>query len=211
MKQFSTNDLQQLPSRFRAQLINSIEGIKPAFLIGTANAEGATNLAIFNSVHHIGANPPLIGFILRPLTVERHTYDNLKETGEFTLNSIHTEFVKQAHQTSAKYPEGISEFDETGFTPEYYSDIQAPFVKESGVQLGCRYKNEYLIEENGCVHVIGEIIHVGVDERFLSDDGWFNLSDAGTAGIIGLDGYVKTTLIDRFSYAKPNTKSESLL
>lgn len=211
MKHFTAEDLHTLPSRYRAHLINSIGGIKPGFLLGTADTDGNTNLAVFNSVHHIGANPPLIGFILRPLTVERHSYFNLKETGFFTLNSIHTEFVQQAHQTSAKYPEGESEFDKTGLTATFIDEFKAPFVKESSIQIGCRYRNEYLIEENGCVHLIGEIVHVRIDEQYLTEDGWYDVPASGAAGIIGLDGYVKSELIERFSYAKPDSKPESQL
>lgn len=48
--------------------------------MGTVNKIGHTNLAIFNSVIHIGANPPLMGFISRPNSGERHTLENIQET-----------------------------------------------------------------------------------------------------------------------------------
>jgi hypothetical protein len=61
--------LTQYDSRFRATFINSLAGLKQAILIGTKSKEGSTNLAIFNSLIHIGANPALWGFICRPATV----------------------------------------------------------------------------------------------------------------------------------------------
>lgn len=48
-----------LEDRKRVSLINSLSGFKSLNLIGTINNnQGQTNLAIFNSVVHIGANPP---------------------------------------------------------------------------------------------------------------------------------------------------------
>lgn len=77
-KAFTFDEIMRLPSRYRANLINKVSGFKPANLIGTKSKSGQTNLAVFNSVVHIGANPPYLGFILRPTTVERHTYENIK-------------------------------------------------------------------------------------------------------------------------------------
>ena len=75
--------LQAQDSRYRATLINSLAGVKQAFLIGSKSSSGHSNLAIFNSLIHIGANPPLWGFLCRPDTVKRDTLQNILETGEY--------------------------------------------------------------------------------------------------------------------------------
>ena len=78
----SRADIDDLDSRRRANLINSVTGIKPANLIGTKSDARIENLAIFSSVLHLGSNPPLIGMITRPVgEVPRHTYQNIKERG----------------------------------------------------------------------------------------------------------------------------------
>ena len=61
MTHFSSTDISQMEQRFRASFINSLGGFKSVVLVGTANESGETNLAIFNSLFHIGANPPLCG------------------------------------------------------------------------------------------------------------------------------------------------------
>ena len=73
---------------------------------------------------------------MRPFSVERHTYNNIKETNYFTINHINKEIYKQAHQTSARYDKDVSEFDECGLTPEYSDTIKAPYVKESKIKIG---------------------------------------------------------------------------
>ena len=70
-------DIQQIEHRKRTALINSLSGFKSLNLIGTASQEHETNLAVFNSVIHLGADPALMGFISRPHSVERHTIENI--------------------------------------------------------------------------------------------------------------------------------------
>ncbi|MET6991941.1 flavin reductase family protein [Sediminicola arcticus] len=211
MIHYSEEQLALLNSRFRANLITSCTGYKSSNLLATKSKEGTTNVAIFNSVVHIGSNPPMLGFILRPLTVKRNTYDNFKDSGYFTVNQIHKDIIKNAHDTSAKYESDVSEFSKTNLTEEYMNEFQAPFVKESHIKLGCRYINEYEIKENGCLLIIGEVLDVYVPEDIVHEDGWVQLDKADTAAIIGLDGYALPQLLDRFSYAKPDQKSYSLI
>jgi flavin reductase (DIM6/NTAB) family NADH-FMN oxidoreductase RutF len=77
---FSSSDIMSFEKRYRAAFINSLGGFKSVCLIGTINNIKQSNLAIFNSIVHIGANPPLIGFVVRPDSVERHTLENILET-----------------------------------------------------------------------------------------------------------------------------------
>jgi flavin reductase (DIM6/NTAB) family NADH-FMN oxidoreductase RutF len=86
------------------------------------------NTAIVSSVVHLGANPALIGYVSRPNTVERHTVENIKETKFYTINHIHESFIKQAHQTSARYGKDVSEFDAVGLSAEFIDNFHAPFV-----------------------------------------------------------------------------------
>ena len=70
---------------FKINLINSCSGFKSANLLGSISNEGVSNVAVFSSVIHLGSNPPTLGFILRPTTVPRDTYKNIKESGVFTI------------------------------------------------------------------------------------------------------------------------------
>ena len=196
------NDFQALSRVPRLNLINSCMGYKSANLIGTVSGEGQTNLAVFSSVTHLGSDPALLGFILRPTTVSRHTYSNIKETNNFSVNAISQSFIAQAHQTSANYPIEVSEFEVTGIEPEWKEGISIPFVKESPIQLLCNYVNEYEIKENGTIHVIASIEKIFVKEELLGEDFWIQLDKGNVVAINGLDGYAKTELIERFPYAR---------
>ena len=204
MEYFDHNAIKNFSKLYRLNMINSITGYKSANMIGSRSNSGIENLAIFSSITHLGSNPPLLSFILRPNTVPRHTYKNLKENEVFTVNHVAFNQLEDAHHTSAKYDEGISEFDQTGLTPLYKNNFNAPFVKDSPVQLGCRYRNEYYIKENGCVFIVASIEHIFIKKELLKDDGWVNLEDGSVMTINGLDGYALPKLQKRLEYARPN-------
>ena len=203
MQHFSKENIDALAIRYKNNLINSISGYKSANLIGTKNKTGNTNLAIFNSVVHLGSNPALLGFILRPTTVPRHSYQNMKETGVFTINHISKDQIEDAHHTSAKYPENISEFDQTKLVEVYKQDCFAPFVKGAPVQIACRYVNDYLIKENDTLLVVGALEHLFVQDEMLLEDGWVQLDKGEVVTINGIDGYALPQFLERFPYARP--------
>jgi len=211
MKRISTIDLKALDKVPRLNLVNSVTGYKSANLIGSISKEGKPNLAIFSSVTHLGSDPALLGFIMRPATVPRDTYKNIKETEYFTVNHITKNLIQRAHQTSASYDDTVSEFNETQIEPEYLNSIKQPFVKESPVRLLCKYVNEYLIEENGCIHIIASIEEIYFEEKLLNKDYWLQLEKGNIVAINGLDGYCLPKLIDRYEYARPNIMVKSML
>ncbi len=204
MLHYTRSDIDQMDKIFRLNLINSCTGFKSANLLGTKSKNGISNVAVFSSITHLGSNPPLVGFVLRPTTVPRDTYRNIKETGTFTVNHIHSAIVEDAHHTSAKYPSEVSEFTKTQLEEEYLDDFYAPFVKGARVRLGCTFLNEYEIKENDTLLLVSQIEHVYVaNQEIQQEDGWLKLQNADTVTINGLDGYAKTELIERFPYARP--------
>lgn len=196
-------EFQSLSKIPRLNLINSCMGYKSANLIGSISEEGHSNLAIFSSIVHLGSDPALLGFIIRPTTVPRHTYTNIKQTAFFTVNAISESLIQRAHQTSASYPKEVNEFEVAGIASEFKDGLNVPFVKESPVQLLCKYVNEYLVTENSTIHIIASIERIYVKSELLSEDYWIQLDKGKVVTINGLDGYAKAELLDRFEYARP--------
>ena len=188
----------------RLNLINSIAGYKPANLIASVDASGQTNVAVFNSVMHIGSQPPTQGFIMRPLAVPRHTYANIKETGVYTINHIHADFIEKAHYTSAKFEAGVSEFEQCKLTPEYLHGFAAPFVAESQIKLGMRLVEEVPIRAHDTILLIGEIEHLILPDTAMQPDGKLKLGQVNDVAITGLNTYGSVTELATFPYARVN-------
>jgi flavin reductase (DIM6/NTAB) family NADH-FMN oxidoreductase RutF len=195
--------INELEGLYRTNFFNTLTGYKSANLIGTLSADGIENLAIFNSVIHIGANPPLIGFILRPKSVERHTYNNLITSKYYSINHVHDGIIKNAHQTSAKYAPDVSEFNSCGLTPEYYEHFPSPFVKESRIKIGMKFVEEHVVRANQTSLIVGEVCQVLIDDIFVNKDGSINLPAAKTVAISGLDTYLSASKLDKLPYARP--------
>jgi flavin reductase (DIM6/NTAB) family NADH-FMN oxidoreductase RutF len=208
---FDTETIDRLEKQQRVHLINSLGGFKSVALVGTSDTQGKTNLGIFSSFFHIGANPPLIGMIFRPSPPERDTMRNIVDTHFYTINHINESIYKQAHQTSARYDKDISEFDATGLKTEYKNNFFAPFVAESTIQLGIEFREKIDISLNNTILIIGEIIQIYIPEDCLHKDGFVDLEKANTITCSGLDSYHKTVQLDRLSYAKPDKEIISLL
>jgi len=200
---WNEQDISSADKVTRLRMINAITGIKPANLIGTQDASGRHNLAVFSSVVHLGSSPALIGFILRPYgEVPRHTWQNIQATGHYTINHIPASMTQQAHRTSAKFPEEVSEFERCGFTPELIPGIQAPFVGESTLKMGLSFVSATEIPLNGTTLVIGKIIYLSIPDEFIDQAGELDLEHAHSAGISGLNTYYSLKKIGKYPYAR---------
>jgi flavin reductase (DIM6/NTAB) family NADH-FMN oxidoreductase RutF len=202
-RQIDETELREMEQRYRANFINSLTGFKSVALVGTSDKSGQKNLAIFNSIVHLGAHPPLIGMVIRPDSVDRHTLQNILETGCYTINHVQEEMMEKAHQTSARYPKTVSEFDAVGLEDEVINDFPAPFVKESTIKLGVQFKEKVPFAINGTIFVIGEIKQITLLKDVVQADGFVDLVKAGTITNSGLDSYHVVFDGKRFPYAKP--------
>lgn len=202
---FINDEIEKMEKRYCVAFINSLSGFKSLNIIGTKAKNGQTNAAIFNSVFHLGADPALMGFIMRPDTVQRDTLLNIEQTNYYTVNHVNSSIYANAHQTSARYPSNISEFDTENLTPIYKNNFWAPFVKESHINIALCLQDIISIPINNTKLVVGEIIEVYVPEGVLLEDGTIDLELSDTIGGSSLNGYHNTQLIKRLPYALPKS------
>ncbi|MBB3058431.1 flavin reductase family protein [Mucilaginibacter gotjawali] len=193
----------ELDKQYRINLINSLVGYKSLHLLGTAGTDGITNLCMVSSVFHLGSNPPLLGLVMRPERDHNDTLRNISETGQYTLNNVLPEWYMQAHQTSASYPSRVSEFDTCGFTKQYVSGFKAPFVGQSTVRVALEPREFIDMEINGTTIIVGEIVHLLIEDKLICSDGTVDHCKAKTMTVAGLDNYCLPQPVGRLAYAKP--------
>lgn len=205
-KKFIQEDQKNLDKHYWTRLINSLSGFKSVNLIGTRSKKGFDNLSIISSCFHLGARPPLMGFVVRPHSNNspRHTLMNLQESGCLTLNHIDSQFYQQAHQTSARFEFEESEFEKVNLTPEFLDDFQAPFVKESKLKVALTLREVVDVKQNNTHIVIAEVKAFYVQENAIKKDGYIDIELLDTVCVSGLDAYHQTKRLARLSYAKPD-------
>ncbi len=199
------DSIQQLEKFNRINLMNSITGISPANLIGTLSNDLVENLSIFSSIVHIGSNPPLMGFILRPTKKNRRdTYENIIETNKFTINHINSDMVERSHYTSVKFDKNESEFQKCRLTAEYLNNFQAPYVKESYAKVGLELEDIQSIKSNGCRLIIGRVERLYVPDSAIYKNGNIQLDLSNSIGVGGLNTYYSLDKIAEYPYARVN-------
>lgn len=187
-------------SKYRLKFINSISGYKGVHLIGTKSKLGVSNVAIFNSVMHISSEPARIGFLMRPLTVPRDTYLNIKETQYYTINHVHQSFLENAHYTSAKFD--TNEFDSCNLNQLMINGFHAPFVAESNIKLGVKLVEDVTLESSACRLIIGEVEFVEISEEYVEEDGQVDLEKADDVCVTGLNQYSSVSKLAHYPYAR---------
>lgn len=210
MKAINRSEINEMEKFYRINLINSLIGFKPLNLLGTCNTAGIPNLSIISSAFHLGANPPLLGLVMRPQREHNDTLNNIRVTGQYTLNNVLPDWYKQAHQTSASYASGISEFDMCGFHEWYKEGFKAPFVQESTVRIGLELREIIDVAINGTKIVIGEIVQLLIDDLIIEENGTVDHIQAGSMAVSGLDRYFIPQFVGRLSYAKPGTEPQEI-
>jgi flavin reductase (DIM6/NTAB) family NADH-FMN oxidoreductase RutF len=196
MRLYNSNDFEAFSKKFRINFFNSLSAYRATHLIGTKSKDGIDNLAIFSSIVHVGSNPPLFGVIFRPAKgFQRDTYTNIIDTLYFTINHINLNTYKQAHQTAAKYPSHISEFEQVGIKPEF-TTFYAPYVKDSKIKFGLEFCQQVGLINN-TILVIGRVVEVCIDPSLILEDGFINLVEAQSITTSSLDAYYLPTLLDR--------------
>ncbi len=200
----TSKDLDSYERFYRANLINSATGYKPAILIGSQNIPGQRNLALFSSVIHLGSDPALIGFIQRPVGQSGDTFRNISATGTYTMNHVHEHFIEKAHYTSARFAPDVSEFDACQLTPQFIEGFAAPFVSESHVKLGLELVEIIPVRHNNTYIVVGQVKHILLENDCLEANGNIDLAKAGDVCISGLENYHSVQFLKSLPYAKPN-------
>lgn len=198
-------EIEKFENVWNINFINSITGFKPANLIATRSSNSIDNVAIFSSVVHLGSNPPLIGFTLRPQD-ERitDTYKNILDTSLYSINSVGKKFFNESHKTSKKYSKNNSEFDELGIDKLEVDGFNAPFVKNSQIKIGLKKVDEYLLL-NKCILIVGSIEHIIINDNIIENDGNINFDKSDIVCISGLNSYLKPKLLKKLKYVKSSS------
>tara|TARA_Y100001954_G_C15800129_1_gene599635 strand:- start:677 stop:1291 length:615 start_codon:yes stop_codon:yes gene_type:complete len=198
---FRKKELNSLPSRTRANLINKMAGFKSPVLVGTINKKGQNNLSVVSSLVHLGSSPALLGMNLRPKTKKySHTLKNIESEKQYTVSFIDKTIYKKSHLCSAKLAVNESEFQYSGLTPEFNKDENwsTPHVAESKIQIGLELSDNFKLK-NKCSFIVGEINWIKISDELLENK--FELKPlVNHVSILGLYEYYEVNFIEKLMY-----------
>lgn len=200
LKSFSSEEIKSLDRAYRRDFINRITGAKLAWILGSFHPEFGENLALFSSIVHVGANPPLVGIVFRPSMGKLHSLRNINETKLFSLNSLPLKFRKEIHSSSANGSEELDDFDSIGLQREIDSSHPIPLVKEASIRMLLEPVELAPIRTNSNHFLVSEIKKVEINVAFL-DSNELPIPE-GLTYVSGLDLYCKVESIQSMPYAR---------
>jgi flavin reductase (DIM6/NTAB) family NADH-FMN oxidoreductase RutF len=143
---------------------------RPIGWASTVSASGVANLAPFSFFTVVCARPPMISLTIarRADGGEKDTLKNVRATGELCFNVATRPVWERMVDTGNGFPEGDSEFAETGLTPLASVKVKPPRVGEVPIHFECRLHQAIELGASRHTLVIGEVVLIHVDPACMT-------------------------------------------
>jgi len=185
---------------------------RPIGWISTVDASGQPNLAPFSFFNVVCAKPPTVLFCPMIRSTDENpkdTLDNVKATGEFVVNIVTEELASAMVASSVEIASDVNEFELTGLATTPSVMVKAPRVAESPIHFECKVSQiiEVGNQRWGGSVVLGEIVHLHVDERVLIGEDKIDLAALRPIGRLAGSAYVRMT--DLFEMERPKSQIQA--
>ena len=146
----------------------------PAVMVSVADKKGNNNIITVAWAGTICTNPPMLSISVRP---ERHSYNMLKETGEFVVNLTTEELAFACDYCGVTSGRDVNKYEKLNLTPLKMQNVNAPGISESPVNIECKVRE---IKELGSHHMfIADVVGVTVDDKYMDEKNKFNINETG--------------------------------
>jgi len=182
---------------------------RPIGWISTVSASGQPNLAPFSFFNMVCARPPTVLFcpMIRGTDGNpKDTLNNVRATGEFVVNIVSEEQAAAMIASSVEIAPDVNEFELTGLETAPSVVVKPPRVAGSPIHFECKVTQiiEVGNQPGGGSVVLGEIVHLHVDERVLIGEDKIDLTALRPIGRLAGSAYVRLT--DLFEMERPTSQ-----
>ena len=147
----------------------------PAVMVSVGNKQGETNIITVAWTGTICTNPAMVYISVRP---ERHSYQMIKESGEFVINLTTEKLVKATDYCGVKSGRDVDKWKEMNLHQVKAETLEySPLILESPVNIECKVVE---IKELGSHHMfLANVTVVHADEAYLNEQNKFELNNTG--------------------------------
>jgi flavin reductase (DIM6/NTAB) family NADH-FMN oxidoreductase RutF len=177
--------------KYKRGVLNAIVAPRPIGWISSIGASGRVNLAPFSYFNIMANDPPIVVFSANApedRTV-KDTVRNVRETGEFVVNMVSHDLVRQMNMTSTPVPYDVDEFEFAGLRKAESRFVRPPRVCGTPAALECKSIREVVLEQAGgqrfVVMSIGQVVGMHIGAGFLDDNGHFHTDLANPVTRLG--------------------------
>ncbi len=145
----------------------------PVVMVSLADRDGKYNIITLAWVGTVCSEPPMVSISVRP---ERYSYPILKETGEFVINLTTRKLAFATDYCGVKSGRDVDKFREMNLTPLPASEVKAPLIAQSPVNIECRVTQVQPLGSHDMF--LAKVVAVHVGEEYMDDNHKFHLEKA---------------------------------
>ena len=145
----------------------------PVVMVSMADKDGKYNIITIAWAGTVCTNPPMVSISVRP---GRYSYPILKETGEFVINLTTKDLVYATDYCGVKSGRDVDKFKEMGLTPIPASQLKAPLIAESPVNIECRVNRVIPLGSHDMF--LADVVAVHAAEKYMDEQRKFHLEEA---------------------------------
>ena len=168
----------------------------PAVMVSCGREGETPNIVTVAWAGNICSSPAMLSISVRK---ERHSYDIIKETGEFVVNLTSRDLVKQTDWCGVRSGKDYDKFKEMNLTPQKSQKVSCPGIAESPVNIECKVHS--VVELGSHDMFIAEVLCVTVDDRFLDDKGRVDLKKADLVAYSHGEYFALGEKLGKFGYS----------
>lgn len=169
----------------------------PAVMVSCGDSKENYNIITIAWTGTICSNPPMCYISIQP---KRHSYQIIKDTGEYVINLTTKELAKATDWCGVKSGRDFNKFEEMNLKPGTAKHVKAPTIIEAPVNIECKVKD--IISLGSHDMFISEVLGIGADEKFFDEKtGVFKLSKARPIAYSHGIYYELGKMIGRFGYS----------
>ncbi len=114
----------------------------------------------------VNSEPAMTYISVRP---GRHSYNLIKQSGEFVINLVSRPLVRKADQCGVYTGAKMNKFEKFGLTPVMANKVSCPLIEESPINIEC--KVTHVIPLGSHDMFLAEIKAVDVDQSLIDENG----------------------------------------
>jgi flavin reductase (DIM6/NTAB) family NADH-FMN oxidoreductase RutF len=152
----------------------------------------------------LNTHPPKAYVSIRP---QRHSYQIIKESGEFTLNLVPATLVRTADYCGMYTGAKVDKFAKCNLTKEEGFEVACPSIAECPLSLECRVTDIVPLGTHDMF--IADIVSVRADETLLDESGKLCMERADLAAFTHGEYFALGKKIGKFGFSTAKKKKGS--
>ncbi len=145
----------------------------PVVLVSVTDGQGHDNLITVAWTGTVCSDPPMLSISVRR---ERYSYGMLQATGEFVVNLTTEKLARATDFCGVRSGRDVDKFACLGLTKEKASQVEAPLLAESPVNIECRVTEQKALGSHDLF--LAKVLCVHADEAYMDAAGRFDLARA---------------------------------